>query len=76
MIFEIALVMLAVLSIAAVQSRDLLHAVIVLAAADAVLAFAFLLLSAPDVAITQAAVGSGLTTFIFALAVLKTRREE
>ncbi len=76
MLFETVLVVFAALSLLAVECRDLLHAVIIFAAGDAVLAVIFLLLAAPDVAITQAAVGSALTTFIFAVSIRKTRRTE
>jgi uncharacterized MnhB-related membrane protein len=76
MILEIFLVVLAVLSIAAVLSRDLIYAVILLAGADVVLALGFYLLAAPDIALTQASVAAGLTTFIFLIAISKTRRME
>ncbi len=76
MILEISLITLAILSIIAVELRDLLQAVIVIGAVDAVLALVFLLMAAPDVAITQAAVASALTTFVFIVAIFKTRREE
>ena len=35
----------------------------------------FLLLSAPDVAMTEAAIGSGLTTFLFFFVLGRMRRE-
>lgn len=76
MILEISLLGLVILVIAAIEMKDLLHAVIVLAAADILLALAFFLLAAPDIAITQAAIGAGLTTVIFVIAINKTRRME
>jgi len=76
MLIEILLLVFAAISVFAVESRDLLHAVIIFAAGDALLALIFLLLAAPDIAITQAAVGSALTTFIFVVAIVKTRRSE
>ena len=36
----------------------------------------FLLLSAPDVAMTEAAIGSGLTTFLFLFVLGRMRRED
>ncbi len=36
----------------------------------------FLLLSAPDVAMTEAAIGSGLTTFLFFFVLARMRRED
>jgi uncharacterized MnhB-related membrane protein len=76
MILESLLILLAVLTFAILKSRDLIHAVIFLGGADAVLALVFYLMAAPDVAIMQAIVGAGLTTFIFMLAIKKTREEE
>ena len=35
----------------------------------------FLLLAAPDVAMTEAAIGSGLTTFLFLFVLSRIRRE-
>ncbi|MBU1174070.1 MAG: DUF4040 domain-containing protein [Alphaproteobacteria bacterium] len=35
----------------------------------------FLLLAAPDVAMTEAAIGSGLTTFLFVFVLSRIRRE-
>jgi len=76
MILEIFLLVLAVLSIAAVWSKDLIYAVILLAGADIALALGFYMLAAPDIALTQAAVVAGLMTFIFLIAINKTRRME
>ncbi len=61
---------------AAVHSRDLLKATVLLAAMSLFLALEFFLLQAPDVAITEAAVGAGLSTAIFVIAIRKTRRHE
>ena len=36
----------------------------------------FLLLAAPDVAMTEAAIGSGLTTFLFFFVLAKVRRRD
>lgn len=76
MILEICMLGLVALTIVAIEMKDLLHAVIILAAADALLALVFFLLAAPDIAMTQAAVGAGLTTVIFVIAINKTRRME
>lgn len=76
MILEISLLVLAALSVAAVKTRDLVYAVILLAGADILLALGFYMLAAPDIALTQAAVAAGLTTFIFLIAINKTRRME
>jgi uncharacterized MnhB-related membrane protein len=59
-----------------VRTKDLVYAVILLGGADVTLALGFYLLAAPDIAITQAAVVAGLSTFIFLIAIGKTRRME
>jgi uncharacterized MnhB-related membrane protein len=76
MILETSLVILAIVSVAVISLKDLLHAVIVMAGADAVLALIFFLLGAPDIAITQVAVTAGLTTIIFLIAIGRTKRME
>jgi uncharacterized MnhB-related membrane protein len=76
MIFEVMLILMTLVTIAAVQMKDLMHAVILLAGADAMLAIVFFLLAAPDIAITQAAVSAGLSTVIYVIAIHKTRRHE
>jgi len=60
----------------AIELRDLLHSTIVLAGASVLLAVAFYILQAPDIAITQAAVGAGVTTVLFVIAISRTRRVE
>ena len=76
MILEIVLLVLLAMSIVAVELRDLLYAVIVLGTADILAAVAFYLMAAPDIALTQAAVTTGLTLFIFLIVIGKTRRLE
>ncbi len=73
---EILLIMLIVLAVFSLYSKDLLRAVIFLAVFSLVSALLFFILHAPDVALTEAAVGSGVSTFIFIWAVRKTRRED
>lgn len=70
------LVFLFVLSIIAIELKDLLYSVIVLGGASITLAVIFFMLQAPDIAITQAAVGAGVSTVLFVIAVSRTRREE
>jgi len=65
-----------VLYLLAVEFRNLLYSVILLAGASVLLSFAFYTLQAPDIAITQAAVGAGITTVLFIIAISRTRREE
>ena len=63
-------------AIVALHLRDLLSAVIVMGVVDLIIAILFFVLQAPDVAITQAAVGAGLTTAIFVIAIIRSVRKE
>lgn len=73
---SILLILLLVLSVMAIQLKDLLYSVIMLGGASITLAVIFYMLQAPDIAITQAAVGAGISTVLFIIAVSRTRREE
>ena len=74
----IELLLLAILALAgyALLSRDLLHGVIALSGVSLLSALAFALLKAPDVAITEAAVGAGVSTVVFVWAIRATERRE
>jgi len=61
---------------AAIKFKDLLAAVISLAIMSLLLSLEFYILQAPDVAIAEAAIGAGLTTAIYILAIRGTRRME
>lgn len=63
-------------AVAAVRSRDLLSAVIIYAAYSLLMAIIWLQLGSPDVAITEAALGAGVTTILMIATVSKTRRYE
>lgn len=76
MILETSLIVLFLMMVVVVILKDLLHAVIFMAGADALLALIFFLLGAPDIALTQIAVTAGLSTIIFIIAVSKTQRME
>ena len=65
-----------VLCIVAIELKNLLYAVVTLAGASIVLAVIFYMLRAPDIAITQAAVGAGVATVLYVIAISRTRREE
>ena len=63
-------------SIVAVLLKDMLAAVIAVAAMSLLLSLEFYILQAPDVAIAQAGVGACLTTAIFIIAIKGTKRME
>ncbi len=63
-------------SVVAVLLKDILAAVIAVAAMSLLLSLEFFILQAPDVAIAQAGVGACLTTAIFIIAIRATKRME
>ncbi|MBN1856400.1 MAG: DUF4040 domain-containing protein [Dehalococcoidia bacterium] len=54
--------------------KDLIVAVIALAALSLLLSLEFYLLHAPDVAIAEAGIGAAITTAIFVIAIRATKR--
>jgi len=60
-------------AILAVQLNSLVSAVISSGLASLFAAVVYVVLAAPDVAMTEASIGSGLSTMIFLYAVRKTR---
>ena len=60
----------------AVSLRNLMAAMVSSSLASLFAAVSFLLLAAPDVAMAEAAIGSGLATFIFLYAIRKTGNGE
>ncbi len=79
-IYFILLVFLLLLMIGAavysVMQKDLLYAVIGTGVISLVLSVLFFLLQAPDVALTEAAIGVALTTIIFIITIRNTSRFE
>jgi energy-converting hydrogenase B subunit D len=60
----------------AMRKRDLLVSVIFLAVMSMLLSLEFYILRAPDVAIAEAAIGAGLTTAVYIVAINRTSRWE
>lgn len=72
-LFEcLLLLMLIAIAIAAPLQKKLLNAVILYTTFGLVLSVIWMLLQAPDLAITEAAVGAGVTGVLFFLALKKT----
>ncbi|HPJ21197.1 MAG TPA: DUF4040 domain-containing protein [Clostridia bacterium] len=67
-------VFLVVFALTAVISRKLLTSIIFLSALSMTAVAGFALLSAPDVAVTEAVIGSGLVTFIFVASIRNLRK--
>jgi len=72
----IAIVM-CLLSLFAVETKDLIGASLFLGGASLMCALLFIYLQAPDVALAEASIGAALTTavFIFAIKKTNTRKE-
>lgn len=70
------LLFLIVCAVAVARIRDLLSAVILFASFGLIMAVIWQQLSAPDVAMVEAAIGTGLTTLLLVAAISKTRRTE
>ncbi len=69
-------VVLVVAAIYATVQKDLLYAVLATGVVSLALSVFFYLLQAPDVAITEAAIGIALTTIIFIITIRNTTRDE
>jgi len=72
-------VLAAIIIIAALFSviqKDLILAVVGTSAISVILSIFYYLLQAPDVALTEAAIGVALSTIIFVIAIKKTERFE
>lgn len=71
-LFEcILLLSLIVIAVSALMQKRLLHAVLMFTCFGLVLSVLWMLLQAPDLAITEAAVGAGVTGVLFFLALKK-----
>ncbi len=80
MIYFILIAILFLLMIAssvyAVIQKDLLYAVMATGIISLILSILYFLLQAPDVALTEAAIGVALTTIIFVITIRNTVRME
>lgn len=72
----ISLILILVLAVYSLSSKDLLHGIIALSAISLISALLFYILNAPDVAITEAAVGAGVTTVVFLGVIRHTKRKD
>ncbi|WP_367319122.1 Na(+)/H(+) antiporter subunit B [Streptomyces sp. HUAS ZL42] len=73
-VIVVALLLVAVSATAAVAVRDPVRQALVLAVLGTLLAVLFTVLQAPDVGLSQLAVGSALTPLLLLLTVRKVRR--
>jgi energy-converting hydrogenase B subunit D len=73
---EVLLALMLILAILALAVRDLLATVVLMGVFSLVSCLFFYILGAPDVALTEAAVGTGIGTVVFIWAVFKTERRD
>lgn len=73
---ELLIGILVVVSVITLQLRNLLAGVILLGVVSLLSCLVFFLLHAPDVALTEAAVGTGVGTVVFVWVVRKTERKD
>jgi uncharacterized MnhB-related membrane protein len=66
--------LIVVCAVLVARFKDLIVAVIALAALSLLLSLEFYLLQAPDVAIAEAGIGAAITTAIFVIAIRATKR--
>jgi uncharacterized MnhB-related membrane protein len=70
------IVLLVGTALLAVFARDLLAAVIIFSVYSLIMALMWQRLQAPDLALTEAALGAGVTAVLFVVTIFKTRRRE
>jgi uncharacterized MnhB-related membrane protein len=71
----VILILLIIAGIAIDRTNDLLVAIIVFSSFSFLMTILWLVLKAPDVALTEAAIGSGITTLLFLAVLSKTERK-
>ncbi len=69
-------VLLIAIAFLALNSNKLIRAVLYLSALSMLTVVAFVLMKAPDVAVTEAVIGSGLVTALFVFTLLSVKRRE
>jgi len=75
--FDITLLLLLIAcALAVIHTKDLLGAVVIFSTYSLVMCLIWQHRGAPDVAMTEAAVGAGVTTVLFLVAISKTVRKE
>ena len=80
--FDLLLVFLLICAIAVSLSKNLLNSIIVYMSFSLIMSVIWILLESPDLAITEAAVGAGVTSILFIItlkkihAIVKDKEEE
>jgi len=75
--FDVTLLLLLIAcALAVIRTKDLLGSVVIFSTYSLVMCLVWQHRGAPDVAMTEAAVGAGITTVLFLVAIGKTVRRE
>ncbi|MFH5882284.1 MAG: hydrogenase subunit MbhD domain-containing protein [Candidatus Izemoplasmataceae bacterium] len=72
----IIVIFLIICAIAVGRTKDLLSAVIIFSAYSLMMSVLWLILNTPDVALTEAAIGAGVTCILFIAVISRTERYE
>ncbi|MDY0011108.1 MAG: DUF4040 domain-containing protein [Candidatus Izemoplasmatales bacterium] len=72
----VIIIFLILCALAIGKIKDLLGAVILFSAYSLMMSVLWLILKTPDVAITEAAIGAGVTSILFFAVISKTKRYE
>ncbi len=75
-LISILLLLMIAASVYSIVQKDLLYAVMATGIISLILSILYFLLQAPDVALTEAAIGVALTTIIFVITIRNTVRME
>jgi len=75
-LISILLLLMIAASVYSIVQKDLLYAVMATGVISLILSILYFLLQAPDVALTEAAIGVALTTIIFVITIRNTVRME
>jgi len=77
MVLNVILVIFLIIAALAVErTKDLLSAVIIFAVYSLMMSVLWLILKSPDVALTEAAIGAGVTSILFIAIISRTTRYE
>jgi uncharacterized MnhB-related membrane protein len=72
----ILLILLIICAIAVNLTRDLLQTVIIFMSYSSIMCILWILMESPDLAITEAAVGAGVSGILFLMTLKKVRQED
>lgn len=72
----IIIIFLIMCAISVEKTKDLVSAVIIFSAYSLMMSVLWLILKTPDVALTEAVIGAGVTSLLFIAVIAKTKRYE